>query len=103
SGRAIHAGPRTAVGRVALPMLRAARRPEAEPAVPEIRAVRTIAVERRAPGVPITVTGSIEAVDEPVLGFRIAGRVLENDLKLGQQAMPGEGLARLGTQNQANH
>src|SRR5262249_52853454 len=100
--KATYRVPRTALVLLALPMLLAACQPEAEPAVPEIRAVRTITVERRAPGVPITVTGSIEAVDEPVLGFRIAGRVLENDLKLGQQVMPGEVLARLESQNELN-
>jgi len=103
--KATYRVPRTALvllALLALPMLLAACQPEAEPAVPEIRAVRTITVERRAPGVPITVTGSIEAVDEPVLGFRIAGRVLENDLKLGQQVMPGEVLARLESQNELN-
>ncbi|HEY1364035.1 MAG TPA: efflux RND transporter periplasmic adaptor subunit [Xanthobacteraceae bacterium] len=94
--------PRTAMALLALPTLLAACQPEAEATGPEIRAVRTITVERRAPDVPITVTGRIEALDEAALGFRISGRVLENDLKLGQQVEPGQVLARLEPQNELN-
>ena len=93
---------RTAMAVVALPMLLAACQPEGETTVPGIRAVRTVTVERRAPGAPITIVGRIEALDEASLGFRISGRVLENDLKLGEQVKPGQVLARLEPQNELN-
>ena len=94
--------PRAAMAVLALPVWLAACQPEAETAAPEIRAVRTVTVERRAPGAPITITGRIEALDEASLGFRISGRILENDLKLGEQVKPGQVLARLEPQNELN-
>jgi RND family efflux transporter MFP subunit len=94
--------PRAAMAVLALPVLLAACQPEAETAAPEIRAVRTVTVERRAPSAPITITGRIEALDEASLGFRISGRILENDLKLGEQVKPGQVLARLEPQNELN-
>lgn len=93
--------PRTALVLVLLTSLAACRR-EVESAAPEVRAVRTVTVAKRQPGVPITVTGRIEALDEATLGFRISGRVLENDLQLGQQVKPGQVLARLESQNELN-
>jgi RND family efflux transporter MFP subunit len=64
--------------------------------------VRTVTVERREAGTPITLTGRLEAEDEVALGFRIAGRVLENGGKLGDRVMPGQVLARLESQNELN-
>ena len=75
---------------------------EVETVAPEIRPVRTVTVEKRQAGVPITITGRIEALDEATLGFRISGRVLENDLKLGEEVKPGQVLARLESQNELN-
>lgn len=94
--------PWTAMAVLAVPTLLAACQPETETAAPEIRAVRTITVEKRQPGTQITLTGRIEALDEAALGFRISGRVLENDLKLGEQVKPGQVLARLESQNELN-
>jgi multidrug efflux pump subunit AcrA (membrane-fusion protein) len=94
--------PRIALLALAMPTLLAACQREAESAAPEIRAVRTITVEKRQPGVPITITGRIEALDEAALGFRISGRILENDLKLGEQVKTGQVLARLESQNELN-
>jgi RND family efflux transporter MFP subunit len=59
-------------------------------------------VEKRAAGVPITLTGRIEAEDEVALAFRISGRVLENSLKLGDRVQPGQVVARLESQNERN-
>src|SRR6516225_686241 len=94
--------PRTAMAVLAVPTLLTACQVEPESAAPEIRAVRTVTVERRAPDVPITITGRIEALDEASLGFRISGRILENDLKLGEQVKTGQVLARLESQNELN-
>jgi RND family efflux transporter MFP subunit len=92
----------TALLVLAMSALLAACQREAESAAPEIRAVRTVTVEKRQPGAPITITGRIGAVDEAALGFRISGRVLENDLQLGAQVKPGQVLARLESQNELN-
>src|SRR5262245_59849620 len=59
-------------------------------------------VEKGVPGRPISLTGRIEAEDDVVLGFRIAGRVMQNDLKLGDQLKPGQIVARLEPQNELN-
>jgi membrane fusion protein, multidrug efflux system len=64
--------------------------------------VRTITVERNAAGVPVTLTGRIEAEDEVKLGFRIAGRVLENNNKQGDRVKAGQVVARLESQNELN-
>src|SRR5262245_45686581 len=94
--------PRTALAVFALPAMLAACQPEPETAAPAARPVRTVTVEKREAGVPITLTGRIEAEDEVTLGFRIAGRVLENDRKLGDRVEPGQVLARLESQNERN-
>ncbi|HXW47989.1 MAG TPA: efflux transporter periplasmic adaptor subunit, partial [Xanthobacteraceae bacterium] len=53
-----------------------------EAAAPESRPVRTVTVEKREAGTPVTLTGRIEAEDEVDLGFRISGRLLENNGRL---------------------
>jgi membrane fusion protein, multidrug efflux system len=75
---------------------------EVNSAAPEIRPVRGITVERREAGTRVTLTGRIEAEDEATLGFRIAGRVLQNDRKLGDQVQADEIVARLESQNELN-
>jgi RND family efflux transporter MFP subunit len=75
---------------------------EAETAAPEARPVRTATVAKRESGVPLTFTGRIEAEDEVVLAFRISGRLLENNGKLGDRVQAGQILATLESQNEAN-
>jgi RND family efflux transporter MFP subunit len=75
---------------------------QAEVAAPEARPVRTVTVEKREAGVPVTLTGRIEAEDEVALAFRISGRVLENSGKLGDRVEPGQVVARLESQNELN-
>ena len=76
--------------------------PQSETAAPQPRPVRTTTVEQREAGTPITLTGRIEAEDEVALAFRISGRVLENDRKLGDRLEPGQVVARLESQNERN-
>jgi RND family efflux transporter MFP subunit len=64
--------------------------------------VRTITVEKSEAGVPVTLTGRIEAEDEVSLAFRISGRLLENNGKLGDRVQPGQLVARLESQNELN-
>jgi RND family efflux transporter MFP subunit len=87
---------------LALPAALAACRADTEAAAPEARPVRTVTVERREAGVPVTLTGRIEAEDEVVLAFRISGRLLENDNKLADRVQPGQVVARLESQNELN-
>ncbi|HVY56799.1 MAG TPA: efflux RND transporter periplasmic adaptor subunit [Xanthobacteraceae bacterium] len=82
--------------------LLAACQPAADDTARPPRPVRGIAVEQREAGVPVTLTGRIEAEDEVVLGFRIAGRIAANDLKLGDRVETGQLLARLEAQNEQN-
>ena len=53
-------------------------------------------------GAAVTLTGRIEAEDEVALAFRISGRVLENDRKLGDRIEAGQVVARLESQNERN-
>jgi RND family efflux transporter MFP subunit len=61
-----------------------------------------MAVEQSKSGAMITLTGRLEAEDEVVFGFRIAGRIASNNLKLGDRVQPGQVLARLESQNEEN-
>jgi RND family efflux transporter MFP subunit len=100
--RAGAALPRTPVLVIAAASLLAACAPEVEAVAPEARPVRTVTVERSQASVTKTFTGRVEAQDEVALGFRIAGRISENDLKLGDRVKPGQVLARLESQNEMN-
>ena len=73
-----------------------------EAAAPEPRPVRTVTVEKHDVGMPVTLTGRIEAEDEVELGFRISGRLLENNGKLGDRVETGQLVARLEPQNEMN-
>ena len=83
-------------------VLLAACQQEVEHAAAQARLVRTMTVEKGVPGRPMSLTGRIEAEDDVLLGFRIPGRVMQNDLKLGEQVKPGEIVARLEPQNELN-
>jgi RND family efflux transporter MFP subunit len=83
-------------------ILLAACRPEPEPMMLGARPVRTVVAERNEAGVPITLAGRIEAEDEVSLAFRISGRILESDVKLGDRVKAGQVVARLEPQNELN-
>jgi membrane fusion protein, multidrug efflux system len=83
-------------------MALAACQNETEQAAPEVRPVRTITVEKREAGTPVTLTGRIEAEDEVALAFRISGRLLENANRLGDRVEAGAVVARLEPQNELN-
>jgi membrane fusion protein, multidrug efflux system len=94
--------PATIAMALVCPAMLTACQPEAETAAPEARPVRTITAERREAGVPITLTGRIEAEDEVALAFRISGRIIENEVKLGDRVKSGQMVARLESQNERN-
>lgn len=87
----------------ALPSLAlAACRQQPESATPEIRPVRTVTVEKRQAGIPLVLTGRIEAADEAALGFRISGRMIERSVGVGDRVQAGQVVARLEPQNEMN-
>ena len=69
---------------------------------PTPRPVRTATIEKREATTPHMFTGRIEAEDEVSLAFRISGRLLANDTKLGDRVKAGQVLARLESQNELN-
>jgi len=71
-------------------------------AAPPPRPVRTATIEKREASTPLTFTGHVEAEDEVSIAFRISGRLLENDTKIGDRVEPGQLLARLESQNEMN-
>src|SRR5262245_6662323 len=69
---------------------------------PNVRPVRAVTVDKRTAGTPIALTGRIEAEDEVTLAFRISGRILNNELKMGDRVQTGQLVARLEPQNELN-
>jgi RND family efflux transporter MFP subunit len=85
------------------PMLAGCGRDEGTAAAtPAPRIVRTATVEKRETSTPLTFTGRIEAEDEVSVAFRISGRLLENDTKIGARVTAGQVLAKLEPQNELN-
>src|SRR5262245_24964479 len=76
--------------------------PAEEARAPDVRPVRTVTVSKREAGSTVTLTGRIEAQDEAALGFRIAGRVMERPVNVGDRVQPGQIIARLEPQNEMN-
>jgi len=84
-----------------LPLLAACKQEaEAPPASP--RQVRTTVIIERDGATSVNLTGRIEAEDEVPLSFRIGGRLLENNGKLGERMQRGDLVARLESQNEEN-
>jgi membrane fusion protein, multidrug efflux system len=71
-------------------------------ASPQIRPVRTATIEKREGAGALTFSGRIEAEDEVTLAFRISGRIIELNAKVGDQVEAGQTLARLESQNEMN-
>jgi RND family efflux transporter MFP subunit len=59
-------------------------------------------VEKSTSGAQFSFTGRIEAEDEVALAFRISGRIIESNGKLGDRLQPGQVIARLEPQNELN-
>jgi RND family efflux transporter MFP subunit len=87
---------------LAIPVALGACSRESKKPEPEIRPVRSIKVERKQTGVPVTLTGRIEAEDEVSLAFRISGRLQKMDANLGDRIQTGQLVAQLESQNEAN-
>jgi RND family efflux transporter MFP subunit len=66
------------------------------------RPVRAVTVDKRDAGAPVVLTGRIAAEDEVALAFRIAGRIIESKLRLGDRVQAGQVVARLEPHNELN-
>ena len=64
-----------------------------EPPRPVKTAVISLPSERRE----IVLSGSVKARVESNLGFRVAGKIVERKVDIGQRVMPGDVLARIDT------
>jgi RND family efflux transporter MFP subunit len=87
---------------LAVTVLLTACQPETEGTAPEVRPVRTITVVKREVGETVSYTGRIEAENEARLGFRIAGRMIERSVNVGDRVEPGQVAARLEPQDALN-
>ncbi len=86
---------------LALVWLSACQR-ESETPAPEVRPVRTVTIAKRDSGKAVTYIGRIEAETETRLAFRIAGRMIERPVNLGDEVKPGQVLAELEPQDELN-
>lgn len=75
---------------------------EAEDSPVEARPVRTMTVTKQEAGIPIVLTGRIEAQDQAALGFRISGRMIERPVNVGDRVAAGQVIGRLEPQNEQN-
>jgi RND family efflux transporter MFP subunit len=87
---------------VAGALLLSACRPAPEPAAPEVRPVRVLAVERQAGGDTVSLTGTVQAETEVDLAFRIDGRMLERRVNVGDAVSAGQVIAVLDSENEAS-
>lgn len=85
----------------ALTLLSACQR-ETETQAPEVRPVRAITIAEREAGETIIYTGRIEAETETSLAFRIAGRMIERTVNVGDSIKPGQLVAELESQDELN-
>mgnify|MGYP001202547968 CR=1 FL=1 len=69
---------------------------------PSVRPVRTVTVQPESFRLGETVTGTIEARADADLGFRIAGKLIERKVDVGDSVKAGDVLARLDDQDQRN-
>jgi len=69
---------------------------------PVIRPVRTITVHPVTFSLSGSVTGTIEARAEADLGFRVAGKLIERKVDVGDRVRAGDVLARVDDQDQRN-
>lgn len=76
--------------------------PAKETGAPEARPVRSVTVAKREAGETLALTGRIAAQDVAALGFRIAGRVMERPVNVGDRMKAGQVIARLEPQNETN-
>src|SRR5689334_25310570 len=87
--RAVYRLLRAALSALLLPAMSAACQPQVEATAAQARPVRTVTTEKREAGVPVVLTRRVEAEDEVALAFRMSGRVLDHDRKVGDPLESG--------------
>ena len=75
---------------------------ESEAPPTEVRPVRTVTVVKREAGETVTYTGRIQAQTETRLAFRLAGRLVERPVNVGDSVKAGQLVARIESQDEQN-
>jgi len=70
------------------------------PPASQARPVRTVAVEQRAGGEIVSLTGQVRAKDQASLAFRLDGRMIERSVNVGDVVAAGQVVGRLDPQIQ---
>jgi membrane fusion protein, multidrug efflux system len=87
---------------IAIGLLLASCKPDTKVEAPEIRPVRTVTATKGEASEIVVLTGHIHAEDEPALAFRIAGRMIERPVNVGDRVEAGQVLAKLDPENELN-
>ena len=77
-------------------------KPDTKVEAPEIRPVRTVTAAKGEAGETVVLTGHVQAEDEPAFAFRIAGRMIERPVNVGDRVEAGQVLAKLDPENELN-
>jgi RND family efflux transporter MFP subunit len=77
-------------------------KPDTKVETPEIRPVRTVIAAKGEVGETVILTGHVQAEDEPAFAFRIAGRMIERPVNVGDRVEAGQVLAKLDPENELN-
>ena len=77
-------------------------KPDTKVETPEIRPVRTVIAAKGEVGETVILTGHVQAEDEPAFAFRIAGRMIERPVNVGDRVEAGQVLAKPDPENELN-
>jgi RND family efflux transporter MFP subunit len=77
-------------------------KPDTKAEAPEIRPVRTVTAAKGEADETVVLTGRVQAEDEPAFAFRIAGRMTERPVNVGDRVEAGQVLAKLDPENELN-
>ena len=77
-------------------------KPDSKVESPEIRPVRTVTAAKGEAGETVVLTGHVQAENEPAFAFRIAGRMIERPVNVGDRVEAGQVLAKLDPENELN-
>jgi membrane fusion protein, multidrug efflux system len=86
----------------AVAIMLASCKPDTQAETPEIRPVRTVTAAKGEAGETVVLTGHVQAEDEPAFAFRIAGRMIERPVNVGDRVEAGQVLAKLDPENELN-
>jgi RND family efflux transporter MFP subunit len=95
-------GSRIALALTVVAISLAACKPDTKVEAPEIRPVRAVTAARGEASETVVLTGHVRAEDEPALGFRIGGRMIQRPVNVGDLVATGQVLARLDPENELN-